>query len=240
MKVKFSVLVLLFLSLPFSGHSQRKLKTFFKKADLFFSAYVKDGYVDYLSLKKDPLPIKTLVQQISGIGLSRTRRKKAKAFYINAYNVLLIDHIVTDYPAFSPLEERGLFSLKRNLINGEWKTLNELEKIIFEKYKDIKLYAVLSSCTEGSPPLSNFAYKPRRLNHKLKERLKFAVNNPDYIRVKSKSSLILFCEAFKDFRYFFEDKDLIRYVNKFRSEDLPLNYKLGFYPGKRSLNVKIN
>jgi hypothetical protein len=240
MKVKFSCLVLLFLSLPFACHSQKKVKAFFKKADLFFSTYVKDGRVDYLSLKKDPRAVKSLVQQIAGINLSRSGRKKTKAFYINAYNIFLIDHIITDYPAFSPLEERGLFSGKRNLINGEWKTLNELEILIFKNYKDIKLYAVLSSGTEGCPSVANFAYKPRRLNHKLKERLKIAVNNPDFVRVKSKSSLILFCEAFKDFRYFFEDKEMIRYVNKFRKEKLPLNFKLGFYPGKRTLNAKIN
>jgi hypothetical protein len=31
---------------------------------------------------------------------------------------------------------------------------------------------------------------------------------------------------------------MIKYVNKFRREELPLNFKLSFYPGKRSLNLR--
>jgi hypothetical protein len=240
MKLRLIAFVLLFLSLFPSVYAQKNLKGFFKRADMLFSLYVDSGRVDYLSLKNDPQIIKALVQEISELDLSRTSKKKAKAFYINAYNIFLIHNIITKYPLFSPLEEKGLFSERRNAINGERRTLNELEKIIFCKFKDIKLYAALSSGTEGCPSVADFAYRPGRLNRQLKKKFKIEINNPDFIRVKSKISLVLFCEAFKGYGNFFEKQDMIRYVNKFRSEELPLNFSLGFYPGKRSLNCKKN
>jgi hypothetical protein len=240
MKIGFAALMLLFSFSLSPAHAQKKVRNFFKSADKFFSFYIDGNRVDYLSIKKDPGQVKILVQEIAGLDLSRISKKKAKAIYINAYNIFLIQNIVTNYPAYSPLEETGLFSEKRNAIDGEWRTLNELEKVMFGKFKDFKLYAVLSSGTDGCPSVMNFAYRPRGLNHKLKERLRIAVNNPDFIRVKNKSSLILFCEAFKNYKSFFEEKDLVRYANKFRSEKLPLNYKIGFYPGMRELNVKRN
>jgi hypothetical protein len=238
MKAKFVVLLLLFSSFSLSVHAQKKLRNFFKRADNFFSIYADNDRVDYLSLKKDPEIVRNIVQQISEVNTSQISEKKAKAFYINAYNIFLINNIITKYPSYSPLEERGLFSEKKNSINGERKTLNELEKIIFEKFKDFRIYAALSSGTEGCPSVAGFAYKPGRINRQLKKRLKEVVNDPDYIRVKSKASLILFCEAFKTYSNFFDEKEMIKYVNKFRREELPLNFKLSFYPGKRSLNLR--
>jgi hypothetical protein len=240
MKIRVLALLFMFSCLTSSVYAQKKVKGFFKKADRFFSTYVESGRVDYRSLKKDPVLVKALVKEIGEIDLSRTSNKKTKAFYINAYNIFLINNIITRYPLFSPLEEKGVFSEKRNFINGENKSLNELEKLIFEQFKDFRIYAVLSSGTEGCPAVTNFAYFPGKLNRQLKKRMKEVVNDPDYIRVRPKASLILFCESFKTCGKFFDEKEVIKYVNKFRSVELPINFKLGFYPGKRSINGLTN
>ncbi|MEL6926948.1 MAG: DUF547 domain-containing protein, partial [Bacteroidota bacterium] len=73
-----------------SVNAQKIDATFFNQADAFFKAQVKNGLVDYSTLKSNA-QLRTLIQQIENADLSTADTDTKKAFYINAYNLLVIN-----------------------------------------------------------------------------------------------------------------------------------------------------
>ena len=64
--------------------------------------------VNYEAIKKDPKTLEDLVKQIETFSLSNDP-KVNKAFFINAYNIVMINAIVEKYPVKSPMYIAGVF-----------------------------------------------------------------------------------------------------------------------------------
>jgi len=66
------------------------------------------------------------------------------AFYINAYNLLVIHQVVKNYPLSSVQDKNGFFEKRKFQIAGEEMSLNRLEKDkLLKKYKDASISIVL-------------------------------------------------------------------------------------------------
>jgi hypothetical protein len=91
--------------------------------------------------------------------------------------------------------------------------------------------------TLGSFPLSDFAFRPEKLDKQLLHKVKMLVNDENYIRIKKNSSRILFCESFLKVGRIADQKDLIGSINEHREEDLPVTFSLDYYPSNRGLNI---
>jgi hypothetical protein len=228
------VTLAVFFPLAFPKNPSRK---FFRKANHFLKRNVHHGKVNYAMLSKDPKKLNRLVKLIEEFPTDSSRNRKQKAFYINAYNILLIKSIVDRFPLDYPLEQIGLFSFVRYKVGEDSLTLNELEnqKIILP-FKDVRVLFVLSSASEGSPMLASYAYKGRKLEKQFRKRIKKTCDDYSYVRVMNRSSKILMAEAFKRSQNDFNKEDIIFYLNKYRDSPLPSGYTIDFYPADRKIN----
>lgn len=233
--------VIIFICIVFASHfiyAQRLTPKFFKRANRFFKQEVHKGEIDYSSLQKKSGSLNKLVAFISKADLSRNSSRQRKAFYINAYNILLINNVINYFPIQYPLEEKGFFSSIEHAISGDTLTLNEIEDLLIKEHKDIRILFVLSSASKGSVQLADFAFKPRKLNKQFKKRIKETIHNYDYVRVMSRSSKILLVENFIRSSGDFDSKELIDLLNKYLKKPIPAGYTIDFYPANRKLNIK--
>lgn len=221
------------------SYSQKISPRFFKKADRFFKKYVVEGQVDYLTIMEERSELNKLVNFIAAADIQNSSLYHKKAFYINAYNILLIKNVIDHFPVRSPVEETGFFSKTTHAIAGDTLTLNEIESLkLIREYKDVRVLFVLSSASTGSVPVPDFAFKPAKLDQQLKKRIKKIVNDFSFIRVMKRSSKILMAESFKRSQIDFNKNDMVDLINKYRKSRLPVGFPLEYYPVNRKLNIK--
>ena len=169
--------------------------------------------------------------------------ERTEAFYINAYNIIVIHNVVKLYPIKSPLDVDGFFDKKKHKIANEYLTLNDIENEKLRKvYNDPRIHFVLVCAAKGCPQLGTEAIKPATISQQLDARTKIAINDPLFIRVKTSSNLVLVSEIFKWYKVDFikgeNFQDLIAFINKYRKEGTAVSTKLkvDFYPYNWTLN----
>jgi hypothetical protein len=238
----FILFSVIFLQLVQQAFSQ-DLNTFFRKTDEFLGKYVKDGGVKYKELKKNPSELKALVEMIGNIKLESKATNEIKAFYINTYNVLVIQGIIDSYPIDSPLSILGFFDKKTFKVAGEEITLNQIEnEIIRKNYPDARIHFVLVCAANGCPQITDFAYFPAKLDQLLDLQTKKAINNPQFIKIQSKDKKVLISEIFKWYKDDFtkESTTLLKYLNKYLNQSLSDDYVVDYYTYDWKLNERNN
>lgn len=217
----------------------QSLDKFLDEADAFFKKQVINGKVDYNGLKKKSNSLNSLVKQIADFDIKSLSDTERKAFYINAYNIAVIDGIIENYPTESPLQIPGFFDSKKHRIGGEEMTLNSLEKErLIKETGDERLHFVLVCAAISCPPIATFAYRPENLEKQIEGRTRLALNNADFIQVDTRNNTVNLSEIFKWYEGDFTEKaaSIIEYLNKYRFEEIPLDYKTGFYTYDWNLN----
>ncbi len=225
----------LFLLLTSSAFSQ----DFFESADVFFSKNVKDGMVDYAEIKIDPKMLDDLVNEIANhnIANKRVTADYMKAFYINAYNILVIKQVVDRYPIYGPLKVEGFFNAIQHTVMGEKMSLDELEKgRLYKNYPDPRLHFVLVCAAKGCPPLADFAFRPATVEDLLTQRTKYVLNLDWFIRLEK--NRIKISQIFDWYKSDFERTSLtpISFINQYRDQKIKENLGVGFYDYDWSLN----
>ena len=102
------ITVLFTVLISFLGFSQ-DVQTFFTKTNAFLEANVSQGKVAYSSIYKSQDELNDILNFAEGIVISKNDAKIYQAFWINAYNLLVIKGIIDNYPTKSPLDNKGFF-----------------------------------------------------------------------------------------------------------------------------------
>jgi hypothetical protein len=235
--MKFNTLNLFLLLFIVSSTSAQKLSEFFSKTDSFFKANVVDGRVKYTAIKENPPDLRSILESVKDISIPKTDAAKYQAFWINAYNLLVIDGVVKNYPLKSPLDVAGFFDKAKYNIGGENITLNDIEnKLLRGNFPtEARFHFVLVCAGLGCPPIINTAYKPSSLDAQLQKQTILALNNPNFIQFnKNKLKISQLFEWYKgDFEL---NGDVIHYINSYRTEKLPEKVKFFYYPYDWTLN----
>ncbi|WP_209402264.1 DUF547 domain-containing protein [Pseudozobellia sp. WGM2] len=219
-----------------NGYSQ-SVNAYLDKAESFFSTYVKDGKVDYKEIKNDSSELDELLTLAADIRVDKENANEFQAFWINGYNILVIKSIVENYPLKSPVDVKGFFDVKKHKFGGENVTLDEVEnKLLRGNFPDEpRFHFVLVCAGLGCPPIINEAYRPTKLDEQLERQTKLAINDPMFIRVnKNKVKVSQIFEWYND--DFTSGQTLVDFINEFRSEELPENTKVSYYPYDWTLN----
>jgi hypothetical protein len=139
-----------------------------------------DGRVDYARLKSDIAALAGFVLQLGAVspdshpGLFPTRDSQL-AYWINAYNALVLYNFAKDYP-----EKRdrlttipGKFSFFyriKNKVGGKDRTLDDIEvNSIRKAFREPRVHFALVCASASCPWLSRTAYEPEQLNARLEE-----------------------------------------------------------------------
>lgn len=219
----------------------QSIDTFIKKTDTFLKENVNKNKVNYESIKKNDTDLNALVKIIAKFDLTNENEQNKKAFFINAYNILIINAIVAKYPVKSPLDIHGIFDKTKHEIANTTFTLNDIEnKMLREKYNDLRIHFVLVCGANGCPPITNFAYTPENLDKQLDKQTRLAINNPNFIQINSKQKKVEVSQIFEWYSKDFISKNsnLIDFLNQYLYKPIDNTYKLSFYGYDWTLNKK--
>ncbi|GAA0891274.1 hypothetical protein GCM10009122_09530 [Fulvivirga kasyanovii] len=237
---KFVVAFLLGISLtPAVGFD---LDSFFKQSDTFFKKYVQNGKVAYKTINSQFSEIESLYKTIGEADLSAASDTEAKAFYINAYNLIVIYQVSKYYPLKSPLDQSGFFDKVKHTVAGTSMTLNFLEiKKLILAYKDPRIHFALACAAVSCPPLADFAYMPGQLDQQLDTRTKLALNDPVWLKVRPDQKKVQLSKIFEWYHKDFVmggESSVLEFINKYRTKNIPTSYAIAYYEYDWSLNER--
>ncbi len=243
-KIAGFLFVLSFLISSGSLHAQsgEKLELFFKLSDYFLKRHVYKGLVNYQYSSKNSAEIQLLHKTITEVDLSNATTNERKAFYVNAYNILVIYQITTSYPLARPLDKEGFFDGSYHSVAGERLNLDELEskKILKAFDNDPRFHFVLACGAISCPKLYNLAYKPEDIEQLMEERTQFALSDNDFIYVDDPSKTVRVSQIFNWYKSDFDKAgaSILEFINKYRIEKIPSNYKIEYYEYDWTLNER--
>ena len=236
--MKNSILItLLLLSVQLVMAQGNINSEFFNQTNAFFKQYVSGNAINYAQIKKNPSQLNKLVEQVGKANLSGADANTIQAFYINAYNLLVIDGAIQNYPLKSVLDVPGFFDGKKKTVAGKQLTLNQLEKTnLLKTYKDNRFHFVLVCGAVDCPPIANFAYTPEALEKQLEQRTRKALNDPNF--VKTSQGKVSISQIFEWYSNEFggNKKAAIEFINQYRENKIPASTPVDFYNYDWSLN----
>lgn len=234
---KIMTRLFLLLLLPSLSFSQ----TFFESVNEFLINNVQDGKIDYQLLKENPLELDALTLSIAEFYLDAQDQDFKTAFYINAYNLLVIKQVRDNYPVRSPLDVDGFFKANTHLVAGEKITFDEIEfNKLIGPTKDPRIHFALGCAARSCPFLYDQAYTPQHLQQQLEFRAQLIIDRPNYVQVNKGKREVLLNKIFEwyDEQFIFAGGSLLSYVNKYRFYSIPEEYEVKFQEYDWSLNVK--
>lgn len=239
MKNSISLFIAMFLFVGFS-FAQNIDQQFFNDTHSFLQKNVKNGRVNYANLKSNT-QLKSLIKVIENANLTSADDATKQAFYINAYNLLVINNAAQKYPLQSVQDIAGFFDRKKNTVGGKKLTLNKLEKdYLLKPYKDARFHFVLVCGALGCPPITDFAYTPNNLEQQLEMQTKLALNDANFIKVNGNK-----VELSQIFNWYTDDfggnkKSVLNFINKYRTTTISNSTKVSYYKYDWNLNDTAN
>lgn len=134
--------------------------------DQLLKTYVKDGLVDYKSLKSSPLLKKSMDELARTSPAKMADKKEQLAYWINAYNLLTLKVIADRYP-ITTIEKLGNDKSSRKFsVGGEQLSVQDIyiQKLMpMIKATDAKYIFLLSGGSVGYPALLDRAVAPEKM-----------------------------------------------------------------------------
>jgi len=163
--------------------------SFHDKCAEILSEYVDaDGMVDYARLRRQRLRLKKLLDAFDELDPNEYKswsQSDKIAFWINAYNIQMLNVIVENYPIKAPrwtsiiwgpysiLHIKGIWTDYKFMVMDEEFTLSAIEQQFFRKeFKEPRVFLALTRASLSSPVLRNEPYYGYKLDKQLDEQCK--------------------------------------------------------------------
>ena len=178
-----------------------------------------EGRIDYNAFSKSK-DFKNYLGQIGSSDLSGLNKNELLAFYINAYNALVIKNVVDNMPIKSPLDVDGFFKTKKFKIAGKDLTLDEIENDLVLKIEPVLSHFGLVCGALSCPKLLRKAYTGKNVYNLLKENASAFIYDNTKNRLDKENKILYFSEIFKWFKKYFEEKygSVLNAVKSFMNE----------------------
>lgn len=144
--------------------------------DELLDAYVRDGMVYYRALKSLKARLDQYVASLSGVQPDALGRDAQVAFWINAYNAIVLQTVVDHYPIAGKSESYprasirqvpGAFERLTHLVGGRSITLDQIEQDVLVPFGDPRVFLALGRGAMGSGRLRSEAFTAERLESQL-------------------------------------------------------------------------
>ncbi len=196
------------------------------------------GVVNYKGLKGDETSLDAYISDLSDQVPGRSdNSKKAKAFWINAYNAFTVKLILDNYPVNSIRDIAGGKPWDKKWINlgSNTYTLNNIEHdILRPMWKDARIHFAVNCAAKSCPPLGNRAFTSGNTDNLLEQLTKQFVNDARSNTISSSS-----LELSKIFEWYETDfGDLAGFIDKYTTVKIPSNVKITYQDYDWSLNGK--
>lgn len=129
--------------------------------------YAVDGGVDYAALAAQRGDLDSFVAALASARPAELDREGRIAFWINAYNALVLSAVLEHYPGIeSVIKVEGFFDAETHSVAGEELTLNQVERRGLDEGDPRVHFAVVCAST-GCPDLRPEAYRREALEEQL-------------------------------------------------------------------------
>jgi hypothetical protein len=195
------------------------------------------GSVDYEALARDRAGLDAWLARLVRQGPKSTpslfpTRNDRLAYYLNAYNALVFQGVLSRGPEKESVWKGGLFSgyaffvSMKVRLDGETWSLKALEDDVVRKgFGDPRIHAALNCASVGCPRLPREAFVPERLDAQLDAAMREFVEEERNVSVDLARRIVRLSKIFdwfeKDFLAFERergnpDPEIVDYVNRYR------------------------
>ncbi|MCI0402942.1 MAG: DUF547 domain-containing protein, partial [Acidobacteria bacterium] len=190
--------------------------------DRVLKQFVNDqGRVDYARLKANSKDLDAFVDQIKARSPAShpqafTTRDSQLAYWINAYNALVMKAVIQEWPIKSVRDigwvPYGFFWLKKFPAGGKKYTLNGIEDILRKQLREPRIHFALVCAANSCPYLQREAYTPENTERLLEAGTRYFVNEPRNLTVEADKNLVhvprIFTYYKEDFEKYAAEKQL--------------------------------
>ena len=156
----------------------------------------------YTNLKANPEKLEDFLDVLAGANPEEMSFAEQLAFWINAYNALVIKGVIDHYPTKSVRKCEAVWwlfltRLKFN-VAGEMYTLNQIEHdIIRTEFVDARVHFALVCASKSCPPLAESVFLPETIEDQLDDvTLKF-IADPEKVRLDRNGNIVYLSKIFK-------------------------------------------
>ena len=187
--------------------------------DLILDTYVRDGYVYYRALKIERRRIDEYVRQLAFADVDKRTRAEQMAFWLNAYDALVLQTVIDGYPAprrsneypqRSIRQTPGAFERLTHRVAGLTLTLDQIEQTILPKFADPRLYFALGRGSVGGGRLRSESFAADAIDKQLAEVAGECVTRGECIQVDPATNRLMASAIFswheKEFVAAYADK----------------------------------
>jgi uncharacterized protein DUF547 len=180
--------------------------------DFILDTYVRDGYVYYRALKMDRKRLDGYLAQLAGVDAGKLAEKDRIAFWLNAYNALVLKTVVdsypaprrsSDYPPGSIRQTPGAFERLTHRVGGRTLTLDQIEQTVLPDFGDPRLYFALGRGSVGGGRLRSESFTGEALERQLVEVASECVTRAECIQIDAATNRLMASPIFswreKDF-----------------------------------------
>lgn len=161
-----------------SSSAQEAIEARRKNLDQLLDLYVRDGQVYYRALKQDRRLLDGYVAATATASIDRAPRDEQLAFWLNAYNALVLRSVIDhypipqrsrDYPRDSIRQIPGAFERLQHRVAGRTLTLDQIEQTVLSGFRDPRVFFALGRGALGGGRLRSEAFTPDSLETQLTE-----------------------------------------------------------------------
>jgi hypothetical protein len=167
--------------------------------------YVRDGLVYYRALKSDRSRLDRFLTAIANEPIAAAPRSEQLAFWINAYNALVLRTVIDrypiaqrtrEYPARSVRQIPGAFEKNMHRVAGRTVTLDQIEQTILPAFGDPRAFLALGRGAVGSGRLRSEAYAAGELERQLSEGAKECTTRSQCFQIDRVDNRVLISSIF--------------------------------------------
>ncbi len=240
MKKLYSVAAIIFFTAQITSAQINNLADYTKSVHSFLSKNVKGGKVNYKSIAANKKDLTALVNYAAGKQTFGTTADE-KAFYLNTYNVTVINGIIKNYPTKGPMAITGFFDKLTYTVNGNVVSLNNIENdIIRKKFPDARVHFALVCGAKSCPPIQSYAFNAKDLDAQLTTLAKQSIQNTNFTKLDLKNNKANISKIFDWYKEdFIKAKGtVLAFLNSYLTSPLPSNTKIEFYDYDWALNTQ--
>lgn len=176
-----------------------------KAYDEVLDTNVRDGWVYYRAMRADRARLDAYVNALAAVNLDSLRREDQIAVWLNAYNAIVLQTVISHYPIVQQSREYpphsirqvpGAFERLQHRVAGKTVTLDQIEQTILPPFNDARVFLALGRGAVGSPRLRSEAFSGADLDRQLSEAASECAARPECVQIRQSENVMKVSSVF--------------------------------------------
>ena len=175
-----------------------------KTFDQILDLNVRDGFVYYRALRAERAKLDGYVNLLAA-PVDKLSREERLAFWLNAYNAIVLKTVVdhypiptrtADYPQHSIRQIPGAFERLTHRVGGRTLTLDQIEQTVLAEFNDPRVYLAIGRGAAGSGRLRSEAFTPAEVEAQLADVANECTSRPECVHIDRDANKVLVSSIF--------------------------------------------